>query len=668
MCYNNQKSKQGVGYMVKCYVSPFEMNQKPTGYMIRKLSKDMTNHLVELSLEQFAEELTVKGKTTVLCEYEPHIDSLSKTTEIVQQELVMLDFDNKQEPYYTIKDLENDLFMQQNALFYYRTFSDTESSGDKFRVVFKLDMLAKNIQTVSKIYTFLFNQYPQSDKSVGQTSRMFFGSNSGYSIINWDNVIDVEAAIQELLPTVDESIRVSEQDIEILDENGNKIKPPQVYKVEPTDIQANHNREDITLDTPNYLLFKYFRFDLLKKKYGTTYSANFADDYSATNYFTNKDMVDFLDLPQEPTFHDILHKEETPSAGVFYAKEHDIYLYKCFSESHPFTGNVLLLLTQYLNQRSTLRTLLLVVEATNSRISFTDELGMSKRESEIFRKELLDGKLKYSYPNLYEYLKQYALEINATLDFMFDFLYEDPQTGEIQYLNYYSMDKLATLVGNATKQKISTVKMKTILSTLVVTDLVRKVPVSDIPQDIHEKLLLNQKISEHNLRLSNVYTPMKNTQVEYLAMEEIAKTLLDNNIYKRTLSYETVYRILGEEKAKKTFPQAYEPLIKRNLIEMSDKDSNLTKKSVDFEDKIVKFIFKELDSKGYIFEKDLLNKLAISSRKKVANIKSNYMRKIGDICNKYGLTRELATKETYEKLNIESGSKLAKNIIYKEQS
>ncbi|HBH5802111.1 TPA: hypothetical protein KTX80_003144, partial [Enterococcus faecium] len=132
------------------------------------------NNLREVTIQEFAEELAVNGKTVVLAELkEP---KLSKYTEIIGQELVMLDFDNKDEKnLYTIEDLEADSFVQKNASFIYRTFSDMYSEIDKFRVVFQLNTTVTDNHEIEQIYQGLFKKYPQADSSVGQTSRMFFG-------------------------------------------------------------------------------------------------------------------------------------------------------------------------------------------------------------------------------------------------------------------------------------------------------------------------------------------------------------------------------------------------------------------------------------------------------------------------------------------------------------
>ncbi|MEQ2561460.1 hypothetical protein, partial [Sutterella wadsworthensis] len=170
---------------MKLYLSEIRTNKKPNNYFITKLSKEILNNLVDISLQEFAEEIAINGKTTILAELSE--SKLSKLTPIIGQELVMLDFDNKDpNNLYTIDDLEQDTFMLENACFFYRTFSDSNSNVDKFRVVFELEDYVYSNEEVEYIYQELFKKYPQSDNSVGQTSRMFFGSNSGYEVIDWD--------------------------------------------------------------------------------------------------------------------------------------------------------------------------------------------------------------------------------------------------------------------------------------------------------------------------------------------------------------------------------------------------------------------------------------------------------------------------------------------------
>ncbi len=201
---------------MRLYVSSIENKEKPKAILVKAISATILEELVDISMEEFAEELTEHGKTAVLAELtEP---KLSKQTAIIGQELVMLDFDNKDmNNIYTIEDLEADEFMLDNACFIYRTFSDKNSEVDKFRVVFHLDKLVTSNKEIEAIYQSLFIKYPQADTSVGQTSRLFFGSNSGYEVIDWDNRLDTTKLAE--VRNTDISKEVKAISVEMIDDS-----------------------------------------------------------------------------------------------------------------------------------------------------------------------------------------------------------------------------------------------------------------------------------------------------------------------------------------------------------------------------------------------------------------------------------------------------------------
>lgn len=304
---------------MKCYLSNIINKEKPNPITIRKISNTIMNTLVEISIQDFAEELTLNGKTVVLAELkEP---KLSKYTEIIGQELIMLDFDNKDENnLYTLEDLESDSLMQEYACFIYKTFSDKNSNVDKFRVVFRLDRVVISNEEIEQIYQELFKIYPQADSSVGQTSRLFFGSNSGYEVIDWDNRLDTVALLQAGNTEVPEVVETASG--EIIDEN-----------------------------LPNYLLLKLGRYDIVKDKLGDNYSGVFPDEYSAVNHFCSLDLRELLELPEDNPFIDILHEEDNPSASIYFSEATGSYFYKCFSENNQITTDIKGLLCKFLRKR-----------------------------------------------------------------------------------------------------------------------------------------------------------------------------------------------------------------------------------------------------------------------------------------------------------------------------
>lgn len=616
---------------MKVHLSNILNKEKPDQYKVKKISNTILNNLREMTIQEFAEELAVKGKTVVLAELSEN--KLSKMTPIVEQEVVMLDFDNKDENnLYTIEDLEADTFMQENASFIYRTFSDLFSEIDKFRVVFHLDKLVTNNEEIEQIYQMLFKKYPQADSSVGQTSRLFFGSNSGYEVIDWDNRLDTTALLQ-------------------------------IENTKTVEVVGTFTGEIIDEDLPNYLLLKYKGYEIVKNKLGDNYKQEFPDDYNAMNYFKSLDMREFLELPDENPFLDILHEEDNPSASVFYAEEHGIYLYKCFSSSNKYCGNIIALLERYL-KISSIEVVNLLVELTGSNVTNSSQLGQSKFNAQKFKRELQSGELKQTYPELYQYFSKYQVEIPVVLDFMYDYVYMD-DSGELRYLNYYSIKNLAKQLARVTNQKkVSLDRTRKILYHMIVTEVVKKKPEAEIPKDIFNGLILEQKKDCTKLRTSNIYEPTNLTDENTAISEGIAKVLRENKVTVGSLSYELVYRLFGEEKAYQDFPQSYKPLVEQKKIKMSKTDSNLSQASEKLEKASVRIIMNEIEEKGYVYEKDVISKLAKARRLKVRDTAERFKKLRADIYNKYGLNTCRLTKELYNQLEIKEKYS-SKNIIYK---
>ena len=72
---------------------------------------------------------------------------------------------------------------------------------------------------------------------------------------------------------------------------------------------------------------------------------------------------------------------------------------------------------------------------------------------------------------------------------------------------------------------------------------------------------------------------------------------------------------------------------------------------------------KEIDAKGYVYEKEVISKLAKARRLKVRDTKSKYQKIRADVYNKYGLSCSRLTKELYNQLCIEE-KYTSRNIIY----
>ena len=601
---------------MRLYLSSIENKEKPKAILVKAISATILEELVDISMEEFAEEIAINGKTAVLAELTEH--KLSKQTAIIGQELVMLDFDNKDmNNIYTIEDLEADTFMLDNACFIYRTFSDRNSQVDKFRVVFHLDKLVTENYEIEHIYQELFKKYPQADSSVGQTSRLFFGSNSGYEVIDWVNRLDTTKLAE--VRNTDISKEVKAISGEMIDDS-----------------------------IPNYELLKLGRFDIVKEKLGNNFAGDFPDGIVAGNYFKSLDMRELLELPEGNPFMDIFHEEENPSASVFLNTEYDIYLYKCFSKTSPFQGDIIRVVGKLLGLNSYTKIVEVLINITNSNISWNSEIGEARLNALELQKALEKNTLNLNFPELNTYLSRYRREIRILLDLIFDYTYVDKQTGEVKYMNFLSIKSYTKLVKDNLGYNISEGKMWNILNVVTVTELIHKVETNKIPKGIFDDLIDKQKKDSEQIRTSNVYIPT----IDIQNAQAIAEKMVQNRVTISGLGYELVYRLFGEEKAKRDFPQAYTPLEEKGLITMSKQNKNLPKSSVALEKAAVKILVTELETKGYIFESELISKLAKNRRMKLMDTKKRFEKIRADIYNKYDISRERLTKDLYRDLGI----------------
>lgn len=613
---------------MKVYLSNIENNEKPNPITIRKISNTIMNTLVDISIQEFAEELAVNGKTVVLAELTEN--KLSKMTKIISQELIMLDFDNKDENnLYTLEDLESDSLMQEYACFIYKTFSDKNSNVDKFRVVFRLDGVVTSNKEIEQIYQELFKLYPQADSSVGQTSRMFFGSSSGYEVIDWDNRLDVSELLGNI--NVENSLVIEDANNEIVDDS-----------------------------IPNYELLKLGKFDIIAERLGNNFSGEFSDPIVAGNFFKTIDMVELLELPDTNPFLDIFHEETNPSASVYLNEEYDIYLYKCFSEQSRFQGDIVRVIRKLLNIKSYTKVIEVLITITNSEINWKSEIGEARYNAMELQKALKRNTLRLNYPDLNKYLYNYRQEIDLLLDLIFDYTYMDKETGEVKYMNFISLKTYAKLVKENLGYKISEGKMWNILNVVTVTELIRKAESKSIPLDLKKKLILNQQENSGQIRTSNVYYPVVNIENSQI----LAKEMVKNNVTISGLGYNLVYRLFGEEKANQDFPQAYKPLEDRGLVSMSKRDRNLTKASVALEKSAVKILMTQIEEQGYMYESDLISKLARVRKTKKSITQNNFQKIRADIYNNYGIKRERLTKELYYELGIKEKYS-SKVVLYK---
>src|SRR5699024_262707 len=112
-----------------------------------------------------------------------------------------------------------------------------------------------------------------------------------------------------------------------------------------------------------------------------------------------------------------------------------------------------------------------------------------KRDYNDFREQLKYKQLEKNYPELYSYVNRYEDEVIEIMDIMFDFTYLDKTTGELQYLNYLSLDRITKYVNDRLHKKNSKEKISNIMGLIVVLEMVTKLPPESLPIELKQNLI-----------------------------------------------------------------------------------------------------------------------------------------------------------------------------------
>lgn len=605
---------------MKIYLDSKGYTDKPSGKEIGNISTRIVENPVDISIEEFAKELTLNGRTAIACQFS--YPRLSKVTPIVEQELVMLDFDNKDsDNTYTIKDMLEDPFIQQHASFWYKTFNHDNKESDRFRVVFQLGTPLKRNTEVEDVYHFLLNKYPNADQSCNTVNRLFFGSTTGYNPISFDN-------------------RLKIRDLELIT----------FLMLHP--VYGNKNIRSVdeiifNKETPNWELFKAHQYSLIKEKIGNKYRREYSSLANARKIMKlSINMVDLLELPRSKTFRDILHFDDSPSASVF-KSDSGALLYHCHSHNHKFTGDLLYLVSK-LTRTSISEATTLLLDLTGSSIDFDSDISKIKRNIEMFSSLLLDDDTRQQHPDIYKFFGNNTPEIVAILNVMVENAYEDFETGEVRILNFLGLDKLSHEVSKILGRSTSKSTISRIINQLTFVDVLNKLPQEEIPKAIDSVLNKTQKKNKYKMKTS-VYdlTDFENNKFEHIS--DKSKLILLNGYTASAFSYEFILRMFGETDANKVFPQ--------------NKNQQISESSVELENIIVDYIFDRISHEKFVLEKDI--KYFVSTYKGLNIQLSDYKWKQirADIVNKYGLTRGRLTKSLKEELSITTDKPLSNPII-----
>lgn len=580
----------------KLCVDSLEFKSKPTPFEIRTISNNIGKNLFQLTLRELIAEIE-KGKSVMLSE----LSTIDIKSTFISQQIFFLDIDNKNN-YLSFDDALNDEFIKNNACFMYKTFNDKDDSN-RFRICFVTKNPIRKKETSLAIYENLISKYPQADNTCKNHNRIFFGTNSKVKIINLKNRLD---EVDFLIDTENEDVREA---YSLIEEN---------------------NLSDI-LKIPNWVLIKLGREDILKLKL-KEYGKELADVTQFTEYFKRIDMGKFLELPLGTTFVDIFHDEVNPSAGIFVLPS-GIQLYKCHSNNHNFTGDLIKVVSRLKNCG--------IISATNYLINITgskeivsEELKELRDSIDILKNLLLSEDLKEQYPELDKYVANYRTDMVSILEILKTSTYWDMERKDYRALFYYSTKTLSEKLGY-TKELKNQKKVQRVLNLMTYMMFIDKLTAEETPTLLLKQLEKSRKENKFSRRV-NVIEAKKFTDESFEIIFEQCKKMFDDGFTVGGFNREYLLRTESEFVADRVFPQ------ENNKI--SDINKNL-------DNIIVKFIFEQINLNGYVLEKDVRLELSrILKSKGISDAKWKTIRT--DLINTYDLDRIRLTKSLKETMNI----------------
>lgn len=626
--------------MAKMHIDAKQYSKKPDSTEIRYISNRITGSAEDVTAEQLANKM-VGGHSVVLAT----MNGKRAKSNMIQQQVIMLDFDNKEAGiktegmfYTSLEDILADDFIQENASFAYTTFSH-EADWDKFRVVFFLNKPLTNIQEVTAVYNYLLAMYPNADKACKDPSRVFYGGQQAFEL-NYSNKMVVTA---EMLATVEEA-------------KEKKVKEERAYPARDVKIVS-------TGPKANWELIKEGDIKELQKRFADC-AITLPSAPAAHNYIKTINLYDVLGVEGNP-FLDIFREEQNPSASCFQMEDTTIWLYHSFTsdDGKPWNGDIVKVIGR-LRGCSWVEALKFAISAFNIKIEVSEQVKAIREQVDLFMNFLTQEDLKKSYPSVFTIFWRYKNDLVTTLNIFKENIYEDAN-GELRCLTWMSVRTLALrLYGDANKYS----RASDILNLLTLTRWIDKLDEPDIPTELFTRLKEAQEkrikatIAEQKQHGQAVKHPRETRRSNVFELFLLADDFFDqlnnqceemkqHNFTMMGFSWEWVARTHGKELANKIFPQ--------------DKHRELTKTSDKQMEAIRDTIGNMIEEQGYAVIEDV--KKAMKRRfksKLMADYK--YKQTISSLLDGYGWERVQMNKDLKSYFGLDVKSKEKPFILVKE--
>lgn len=587
-------------------------NNKPTGYETGALQKRISQTEIEI------EDLAIGLCNGMTCK--PALLNGTKSVDWISQSVFALDFDDNT----TIeKELQNCDRLGIKPVFAYTSFSHTEEHH-KFRLVFVNDDVITDVDKRNKLQITLINTFNNSDKVTFDCTRIFYGGKGKFPIqpnydarINADDIIEKYYKDEYELPVK----RVKSKSDKIKSKTNNVIindgYMDNINAIKELDIDRLRS-----LITPQLERVPNKEYILLSV---TPFSVPFNNENELYNYINNIDLCEFLNIDEEYAINCILpnHEDNEPSAYIWRTQD-GTQIYKCFGCGKALT---IIGLVEELAQCKRSKAIEFIKSVYGIVLKESDWIVEQK---EIMRQNALyldTEEFKIQFPNISKLIRTRKTHLKMMLIYFSQFVTDELQVND-KPLFYGGYTKLMEVCGINPNKRVTLSQSLTLFTLLNMLD---KVELDKIPEkELNKAKSISAKYGFK--KLTNFYQFEEYGCMTLKDSENIAKSLIDNNISLKGLSREYVLRTFGTELADKVYPQ-YKYENKRGTSNKSD----------DFTLRISEYILETIKKKRYILEKDV---------KVNGKVETQWKKSIQEILDAYGLVRVRASKVNKELYNL----------------
>ncbi|MEO5301792.1 hypothetical protein [Enterococcus cecorum] len=626
---------------MQVYLDNQQFTNKPKNSEIGIITNKIYKQRANLDLRELAKEIAEKGRTVMLATYVANL----KQSELEQQSLLMLDFDNQdKDNQFTLEQALNDKFIKANACFIYRTFSDSKVV-DKFRVVFALDSALESTEEVTRAYKTLLAKYTQADRHTSNPNRLFFGSNNGFIEIDFNNRLKKSEVVKEVLEVKE------------------KVKKYKVNIPKKFEIIDNTNVYDLIKDKK----FKQAK-EIIAIKYSNTNVLNnqFKNETSVNHFFkTEVDMLEFLDLPTKKSFNCIVFEDNKPSAGV-YISETETQIYHNFANNYRAD---LVRLVAKLADITAFEAIELLMYLTDSQLVTDTLIQRQIRTVDYLISSLENPDLSNLYPTSYKFLSRNLEEITSMLKIVSEYKYID-SSGNVKIMSYLTVDSLTKQINHRVKHKnVSKETVVKCMYLLTLTDILIKEKIENVDKQLLENIDKSRAKSNNETglkrykRYPNFLSIADNADLE--TVESILKELNSKKFtVEGSLNFEWLYTNYSKEIALKVFPQKFDSEVKNitdNLV-----ISNDSTKKIEMIMSVIHTYLTENDT-NYIKNSTLVELLKENKFPKVQKNLTKFRNKVVlEYSNYYSqdLAFDKISNDLKEQLCIDKSTVIKGNIFY----